>query len=432
MKYKTTTPTFMNTDGKIRKLVKENNKQKRWFPVLPNSSLYLVAQGGSIRFIGKWKTKPNDITLGSFTKGMKVDEAISEWSKLKSWADQKGLHPKRFYEPIETISSKTFHEVVNEWMEEVYKHKNKEGVYQDRKNKMNQVLNYFDQNILIADMELEKGGRKIMKDMLINIFEKRGSHYQLIRVRQLLSQIFKYAEEENYIRPNQNPLRTKFEWEGLKHQKQDPKEKSFAFTISSKSWGLVPEFLETVNKNVCNASRITDLATKCHLLMCIRTGVISRLEWSWYDKEEDLWRIPAQTSGLKRKKDDLVNDHIIPSTPELNALMKEVKEITGWQKYVFYSYNGKAVPHLGEETLNDHFKNLGWKGKQSAHGWRDVITTATLERSDFEYDIIDRQLGRMNHKQGTRGHYDQSTLLEKRRNFMKWWSKTLVEQGLKI
>ena len=34
----------MNTDGKIRKLVKENNKQKRWFPVLPNSSLYLVAQ----------------------------------------------------------------------------------------------------------------------------------------------------------------------------------------------------------------------------------------------------------------------------------------------------------------------------------------------------------------------------------------------------
>ena len=96
---------------------------------------------------------------------------------------------------------------------------------------MNQVLNYFDQNILIADIELEKGGRKIMKDMLINIFEKRGSHYQLIRVRQLLSQIFKYAEEENYIRPNQNPLRTKFEWEGLKHQKQDPKEKSFAHTL---------------------------------------------------------------------------------------------------------------------------------------------------------------------------------------------------------
>ena len=112
--------------------------------------------------------------------------------------------------------------------------------------------------------------------------------------------------------------------------------------------------------------------------------------------------------------------------------MKEVKEITGWQKYCFYSFNGKSDPHLGEETINDHFRNLGWKGKQSAHGWRDVITTSALEKSDFEYDIIDRQLGRMNHKQGTRGHYDQSTLLDKRRKFMQWWSTTLIDQGLSL
>ena len=57
---------------------------------------------------------------------------------------------------------------------------------------------------------------------------------------------------------------------------------------------------------------------------------------------------------------------------------------------------------------------------------------SALEKSNFEYDIIDRQLGRMNHKQGTRGHYDQSTLLDKRRQFMKWWSTTLIEQGLNV
>ena len=38
----------------------------------------------------------------------------------------------------------------------------------------------------------------------------------------------------------------------------------------------------------------------------------------------------------------------------------------------------------------------------------------------------------MNHKQGTRGHYDQSTLLDKRRQFMQWWSSTLIEQGLSV
>ena len=112
--------------------------------------------------------------------------------------------------------------------------------------------------------------------------------------------------------------------------------------------------------------------------------------------------------------------------------MLKVKKITGWQKYCFYSLGGKKFDHIGDETINDHLKNLGWRDKQSAHQWRSVITTAALERSDFDYQIIDRQLGRMGHLNGTRGHYDRSTLLEKRREFMNWWSKTLTENGLKI
>ena len=60
------------------------------------------------------------------------------------------------------------------------------------------------------------------------------------------------------------------------------------------------------------------------------------------------------------------------------------------------------------------------------------ILTATQEYSDIHYEIIDRQLGRMPHKQGTRGHYDESTLIDKRRKFMEWWSSEIVRQGLKI
>ena len=166
--------------------------------------------------------------------------------------------------------------------------------------------------------------------------------------------------------------------------------------------------------------------------MCIRTGVISCLEWDWYNSENDECIIPSQTPGLKRKKDDLLNDHVIPSTPEINKLMAKVRKITGWQKYCFYSLKSKNVHHIGTETINDHFKNLGWKDKQSAHQWRSVITTSALEKSDFGYEIIDRQSGRMGHLDGTRGHYDRSSLLDKRREFMEWWSKTLVKHGLII
>ena len=61
-----------------------------------------------------------------------------------------------------------------------------------------------------------------------------------------------------------------------------------------------------------------------------------------------------------------------------------------------------------------------------------MITTSALERSDFSYKVIDRQLGRMGHVNRTRGHYDRSSLLDTRREFMEWWSKTLVKQGLII
>ena len=100
--------------------------------------------------------------------------------------------------------------------------------------------------------------------------------------------------------------------------------------------------------------------------MC-RTEVISSLKWDWYDPQEDIGIVPSQTSGLKRKKFDEENDHLIPSTPEINKLMKKAKEITGLQKYCFCSLDSKTLNHFWGETINDHFKNLGLKDKQSAH-----------------------------------------------------------------
>ena len=92
---------YMNTDSKIKKLKTQISKQKKWYPVLPTSSLYLVTQGNSFRFIGKWKVKPYDLTIGSFNKGMKVGDAIQEWEKLKGWAEEKGIHPNiKIYKEI--------------------------------------------------------------------------------------------------------------------------------------------------------------------------------------------------------------------------------------------------------------------------------------------------------------------------------------------
>lgn len=414
--------TFADSDYKISK-IKEDGSYK----VQNRSGLYLIKRGESRYFRGKFKK--SSYSIGVWKKDIEVTEAMSKWSEIKSWCKANNSLPKHFNQRLEE-SPKTFCEVANEFMEEVYKPKTKARTWQDRENKLNQMLQYIGKDALVTDFELKNGGRERIKKMLKDVYEKNNAHYLLVRARQFLKQIFEFAESERYIGDNQNPAYKKFPWEGVKHQKKGSP--TLAKTITSKSWGEIPRFLNSVNENACNGSKITDLAVKVHLLLCIRSGVVVRLEWDWYDTEEDLWTIPAQTEGLKRKKGQVDNDHLIPSTPEINALMDQIRPITSWQKYVFYSFNGKKDPHLGEETINDHLKNLGWSGNQSAHGWRDVVTTGTLEHSDIHYDIIDRQLGRLAHKQGTRGHYDESTLIDKRRNFMEWWSSEMVRQGLKI
>ena len=425
-----TSTFFANTNSKIRKL-----KEDKSYPVLENSGLSVIKRGKSRYFQGRMRFPFNAsgkkiaIPIGVFEKDLLVNEAIEKWYSIKLWSKENNKNPKLFgKEEKEKVSDKTFKEVALEFLEDVFKPKNKQRTYKDRANKINQMLKFIGDETLISDLEIEKDGRKYISKMLKNLFH--DSPVQLTRCRQLLNQIFNYAEDETFIRPNQNPVLKKFQWETGNKRKISVK--TFAKTITKNSWGMLPEFLLSVNENACNASIITDLATKAHLLMCIRTGVISCLEWDWYNSENDEWIIPSQTSGLKRKKDDLLNDHVIPSTPEINQLMANVREITGWQKYCFYSLKSKNVHHIGTETINDHLKNLGWKDKQSAHQWRSVITTSALEKSDFGYEIIDRQLGRMGHLNGTRGHYDRSSLLDTRREFMEWWSKTLVKQGLII
>ncbi len=425
-----TSTYFFDTNPKIRKL-----KEDAIYPVQSKSGLYLIKRGaskyfeGRIRFPFNASGKKISIPIGVFEKEILVEDAMDKWHEMKLWSKTNNKNPRLFgQKEEEKVNQKTFKDVALEYLEGVYKNKVKKDVFNDRSNKVNQMLKFIGDEILISDLEIDKGGRQYCSKMLKSLFS--NAPIQLTRCRQLLNWIFSYAEDETFIRPNQNPVFKKFQWET--GNKKTISKKTFAKTITKNSWGLLPEFLKSVSENACKGNELTDLATKAHLLMCIRTGVITRLEWSWYSEEEDTWTIPSQTSGLKRKKFDFDSDHKIPSTPEINQLMKKVRKISGWQKYCFYSLGGKNFDHIGEETINDHFKNLGWKDKQSAHQWRSVVTTSGVEKSNFDYEIIDRQLGRLGHLQGTRGHYDRSTLLERRKEFMYWWNQNLVEQGLKI
>ena len=405
--------TLMDCDRKISRLSYRDKKTS--YPVQEGSSLLLVHHKHSKRFI--WKTqfplkskKYIDVGLGKWDKNLNA--TLKTFEELRNWHKHNPYnHPKDFFKV--STKEKTLGDALERYAL-LLKSKTKERTWRDRLNKMNQIEAYFGKDIPLSEFE-ERAGRRRIKTMLEDLFLSKERYYHAKRCRGLLKQIFEYCIGLEWMETN--PALSKHPDEDM-HQVR---------SNSHIEWKNVDALLSNISSK-SNDRSVANLAVKAYLMMGIRVGALVRLEWSWFDKENDLWEIPSQTTGLKNLKKNTGKEfnHLIPSTPELKLLMEKIKTITGWQKYVFH---GDKQTHLHEETINKFLKRID--AKQSAHGWRDVFTEGCLE-NDFSWDIVQRCLGHREHKQGTRGHYDDSILLDKRRALMKFWTRTLVEKGLTI
>ena len=60
------------------------------------------------------------------------------------------------------------------------------------------------------------------------------------------------------------------------------------------------------------------------------------------------------------------------------------------------------------------------------------MTTNGVDVGGFDSEIISRQIGHTDHKKGSIGSYDFPEKLDERREFLNWWNKELVRQGMKL
>ena len=397
--------------------------------VLDGSGCFLITEpSNSKRFILRMRFPFNkdgrmvDVPLGSWGKSINsVQDVIRKGETIKRWSKLNNLSPKEYKNRFEKkVVEKTISDVFESYME-IHKQKVKEVTWEVTQNRLNQMLEFFGENRQLSDFELRNGGRQLVIQMMKPMI-KRGSVEQSGRCRRLLGQVFNHCEDRGWMDYGQNPSSRKTDEETIKRTKR---------SNPTLDWSEVPEFLNTVSENHCGGSILTNLSTKFYLLSCLRVGTLVSLKWDWFDSEENLWRIPPDTSGLKRKMGE-GEEHLLPVSPEMRKLMDELFEITGHQEYVFWSPEGKNKPYLNRETINSHITNLGYKGRLTSHGWRDVIVTSGQEELRFPLDIILRQIGHTEHKQGTSGHYDNTEFLPERRKFVNEWSLKLVNNGLKI
>ncbi|MFU2048412.1 tyrosine-type recombinase/integrase [Avibacterium gallinarum] len=180
----------------------------------------------------------------------------------------------------------------------------------------------------------------------------------------------------------------------------------------------LPKLLSDLSNS--NAQPTTRTLFLFQLLTMVRPSEAARAEWAEFDLEAKTWIIPAQKMKMRQA-------HKIPLSTQILVLLEKLKMQTGHRKYVFTGRNNPNKS-MSEQSVNKALVDMGYKGKQDAHGLRSIARTYLgNRRADFE--ALEMCLA---HKVGnsTSLAYDTADFFEERIPIMQQWGD-YVEQCAK-
>ena len=150
-----------------------------------------------------------------------------------------------------------------------------------------------------------------------------------------------------------------------------------------------------------------------------RPGVTRSLKWSELDLDEGLWIIPKGREGMKRGY-----QHVTPLPLQAIEALQQLHPLTGKYEYVFVGRNDWRKP-LSDGAVTGLMKAIGYGGKQTAHGFRHLVSTALNEKG-YDPDWVERQLAHGDPDE-IRGTYNKAVYLDQRRKMMQEWADYLDE-----
>jgi integrase len=193
--------------------------------------------------------------------------------------------------------------------------------------------------------------------------------------------------------------------------------------------------------NVKNHSTVTDIEdikklynqmvnyncgffTKYALMLTIHTaqrqGSIISAKWCEIDFDKKLWIIPPENMKMKK-------EHIMPLSDIIIKYLKELYEITGTTNGYLFPNSQHSNRHISNNTVGSAINRIGFKDKQTAHGFRAMfksVTKTNQEKYKLSNEYVERILA---HTVGSEveNTYLRLTPLEEMRIILNWWSSYL-------
>jgi len=151
-------------------------------------------------------------------------------------------------------------------------------------------------------------------------------------------------------------------------------------------------------------------------LTLARTMEVLEAEWTEFNLEQSIWRIPATRMKMER-------DHIIPLSRQTIELLRGLHAATGRGTYLFPNKTDRNRPasHGGLWKMID---SIGWRDRIAPHGLRGTAYTIMRESNRWDQKTLDLLLAHAEENK-TRGSYDAAELLVPRAEALQWWADLL-------
>ncbi|WP_129648536.1 tyrosine-type recombinase/integrase [Peristeroidobacter agariperforans] len=164
----------------------------------------------------------------------------------------------------------------------------------------------------------------------------------------------------------------------------------------------------------------TMAALKLAPLTFVRPGELRAAEWTEFDLDQAVWRIPAARMKMAEQ-------HLVPLSRQAVSILRELHAMTGDGKYLFPSLR-TPMRCMSDNTVNAALRRLGYsKEEMTGHGFRAMASTC-LNEQGWHPDVIELQLA---HKERNkvRAAYNRAERLAERKKMMQAWADYL--DGLK-
>ncbi|HZJ17491.1 MAG TPA: integrase arm-type DNA-binding domain-containing protein [Chthoniobacteraceae bacterium] len=178
---------------------------------------------------------------------------------------------------------------------------------------------------------------------------------------------------------------------------------------------------------------ITRAALQLAPLVFVRPGELRKAEWSEFDLDAAVWRIPA--ARMKHTKQEKLSGapHVVPLSRQALAVVRELQPLTGHGRYVFPS------PRTGERPMSDNgvlsaLRRMGFPSDEmTGHGFRAMARTLLAERLNVDEAVIEAQLAHAV-KDALGRAYNRTEFLEQRRKMLQTWADYLdkLREGAEI